>query len=308
MSIATTRRDLLADSLALMAGGMATRLFAQELPMLEAASAGSFRAMLDGPLKTAAARKLGLNLRSHSQGADAVAKQIVTGALMADVFIPITAGPMETVMHAGFAETAVPVARTEMVIVYSPKSRFAAKLDKAAKGDGAWWEILQEPGFHLVRSNPAGDPGGRNIIFAMMLAAKKYGQPELVDRVLGPTLNPAQILTTGNNQDRLQSGEVDAMATYRMGAVASKMPYIVLPADVNLSGDRIHEEHPEILLAIDGKTFLPEPLVFYAAALRNAPNPKGAKAFVDWLQTAEAQAILLQNAFGAPGAAQPLRA
>jgi molybdate/tungstate transport system substrate-binding protein len=306
------RRDFLKHGATLFAGVLLTgdpgRLLAEELAMLDVASAGSLRSMLDGPLKTAAAQTLKLQVQSHSMGADAVARSIVDGSLKADVFIPITAGPMLTVMHAGGAQVALPVARTEMVITYSPKSRFAPQFEAAAQGKANWWEVLQQPGLRFVRSDPAGDPGGRNIIFTMMLAAKKYRQPNLVEKVLGPTLNPEQILTGDNNQGRLQNGELDAAGSYRTAPQWSGLPYIVLPKDINLSGQNVRAEYPDVNLTVGGKTFYPEPLVFYAAVLRGAPNAKGAAAFVEWLQGNEGQALFRRYAFDPPGGATAIHA
>jgi molybdate/tungstate transport system substrate-binding protein len=262
--------------------------------------------MLEGPLKTSAAETLKFNLRTHAQGADAVAHSLVDGTLKADVFIPITAGPLLTVMRSGKAEVAHPIASTEMVIVYSPKSRFAAEFDAASKGKANWWEILQKPGLRFARSNPAGDPGGRNIIFTMMLAARKYKQANLVEKVLGPMLNPEQLLTDGNNQARLQSGELDASGSYKVGPEWVNLPYITLPQDINLSGQNVHAEHPDVSLSIDGKTYYPEPLVYYAAVLKNAANPAGAAAFLEWLQSDDTQALFRRYQFDPPGNASVL--
>lgn len=44
-------------------------------------------------------------------------------------------------------------------------------------------------------------------------------------------------------------------------------------------------------LSINGKTFYPEPLVFYAGTLRDAGNPAGAAVFLDWLNSEEAQGL-----------------
>ena len=307
---ALSRREILKQGSWLIAGaaaaGVPVRLLAEELAALDVASAGSVRAMLDGPLKVAAAATLKLDLRSHSQGADAVAHSLVDGSLRADLFIPITAGPMRTVMQAGKAAVAYPIARTEMVLVYSPKSRFAAQFDAAAAGKASWWEVLQEPGLSFARGNPAGDPGGRNAFFVMMLAAKKYGHPEMVERLLGPVESPPA--AGGNNQDKLKTGELDAATSYRVGTSFSSLPFIVLPKDVNLSGDRVREEHPDVSLSIGGKTFYPEPLVFYAAVLKDAMNPKGAAAFLEWLKAAEARALLGKYQYDAPGEAVAIHA
>jgi molybdate/tungstate transport system substrate-binding protein len=307
-----SRRKLLIRGSSLIAGaiaaGIPARLLAEELVRLDVASAGSIRSIMEGSIKTSIAQTLKLDLHSHAQGADAVAQSIVSGSLRADVFIPITPGPMFTVMRAGIAEVAQPIARTEMVIVYSPKSRFAPQFQAAANGKANWWEILQEPGLRFARSNPAGDPGARNIIFVMMLAAKKYKQPNLVEKVLGPTLNPEQILPGGNNQARLQSGELDATASYKVGPGPANLPYIVLPGDINLSGQNVHAEHSDVSLTLDGKTYFPEPLVYYAAVLKDAANAKGAAAFIEWLKGDEAQALFRRDQYDPPGNATALRA
>src|SRR5258708_12064540 len=102
---------------------------------------------------------------------------------------------MLTVLRAGKAESAAPIARTEMVIAYSPKSKFATKLTAAAEGKGNWWEVLQEPGLRFGRTDPVTDPQGRNIIFSMMLAEKLLRRPGLPPKILAPTLPHQQTST-----------------------------------------------------------------------------------------------------------------
>jgi molybdate/tungstate transport system substrate-binding protein len=264
--------------------------------------------MLEGPLKTAAAQALTLDLHTHAKGADAVAQSIVDGSLHADVFIPVTPGPMLTVMRAGKAETAYPVGTTEMVLVYSPKGRFASQFEAAAKGNAKWWEILQQPGLRFAHGNPAGDPGGRNAIFTMMLAAKKYKQPDLVKKLFGSTFTPPPQTSGPSHQQRLQDGDLDAATSYKIGPQWMHLPYIDLPSDINLSGQHVHAEHPDIRLSIGDKTYYPEPLVYYAAVLKGAANPQGAIAFTKWLQGHEAQAIFDHYKYGPPRSAPTLHA
>ncbi len=211
-----------------------------------------------------------------------------------------------TVLRAGKAETAQPVAHTEMVIAYSPKSRYASRFESASKGKGNWWEILQEPGIRFGRTDPMGDPQGRNIIFTMMLAAKMYKQPDLVEKVLGPTINEKQIFTEPTVQARLQSGELDAASAYKIQPGPFNIPYITLPKDINLSGQHVSAENPDVSLTLSGKTYNPEPLIYYAAVLKDAPNPRGAVAFVKWLKGNEAQAIFRRFYYDPPGEASDL--
>jgi molybdate/tungstate transport system substrate-binding protein len=279
------------------AAGFSRRLLAAELAVLDVAYAGSMGSLMEGPLKTAVAQTLKLDMHGRAQGANALAQLIVGGSIAPDVFIPITPGPMLSVLRAGKADVAHPFAHTEMVIAYSPKSRFAPRFEAAAKGKGNWWEILQEPGLRFGRTDPAVDPQGRNIIFTMMLAAQVYKQADLVEKVLGQTVNKEQIFSEPTVQARLQSGELDAASAYKIQPGPFNLPYITLPAEINLSGQNVHNDHPDVSLSIGGKTYVPEPLIYYAAALKGAPNAKGAAAFMQWLQGEECKSILSRYAY-----------
>jgi molybdate/tungstate transport system substrate-binding protein len=307
-----TRRQLLARSLTIAAGatlaGLSLPLSAAELSPLDVAYAGSMGSLMEGPLKTAAAQALKLDLHGRAQGSNALAQLIVGGSIRPDVFISITPSPMLTVLHAAKAESAVPIARTEMVIAYSPKSKFAEKFALAAEGKANWWEVLQEPGLRFGRTDPVTDPQGRNTIFMLMLAEKLLRRLGLAAKILGPTINPQQIFTEPTVQARLQSGELDAASAYKIQPGPFNLPFVTLQPEINLSGERVHADHPEISLTVNGKTYQPEPLIFYAGALKDAPNKNGASAFVEWLAGAEAQAIFRRYNYGPPGSASGLGA
>lgn len=302
-----SRRDLLVRA-GWLAFGVAAGLPAAELSVLDIAYAGSMGSMMEGPLKTSVAKSLKLEMHGQAQGSSALAQLIVGGSIRPDVFIPVTPGPMLTVLHAGKADTAEPIAHTEMVIAYSPKSRFSSKLEAASKGKAKWWEVLQEPGLRFGRTDPVTDPQGRNIIFTLMLAAELYRQSDLVERVLGPTINDKQIFSEPTVEARLQSGELDAASAYKIQPGPFHLPYIPLAKEINLSGQNVRADHPDVTLTLGGKTYSPEPLIYYAAALKDAPNPKGATAFVEWLKGKEAQGIFTGYDYDLPGEASPLHA
>ncbi|HEY6972559.1 MAG TPA: extracellular solute-binding protein, partial [Candidatus Angelobacter sp.] len=307
-----SRRELLvrAGSLTLGAAlaGFVAPALAADLAVVDVAYAGSMGSMMEGPLKTSAAQSLKLEMHGRAQGSSALAQLIVGGNIRPDVFIPVTPGPMLTVLRAGKAETAQPIAHTEMVIAYSPRSRFASRLEAAAKGKANWWEILQEPGLRFGRTDPVTDPQGRNIIFTMMLAAKLYNKPDLVETILGPTINERQIFTEPTVEARLQSGELDAASAYKIQPGPFNLPYINLPKDINLSGQKVHTEHPDVSLTVGGKTYSPEPLIYYAAVLKDAANRKAAAAFADWLKGDQAQAIFRRFYYDPAGEATALHA
>jgi molybdate/tungstate transport system substrate-binding protein len=296
----------LASAAAVLAAG---RAGAADLTPLDVAYAGSMGSMMEGPIK-GGAQSLGIDMRGRAQGSDALAQLIVGGSITPDVFVPVTPGPMLTVLKAGKALTAIPVARTEMVIAYSPKSKYAqAFADSAAGKTGAmpWWQILTQPDIRFGRTDPATDPQGRNIIFTLQLAETFYKQSGLAHKILGDTINPTQIFSEPTVEARLQSGELDAASAYKIQPGPFDLPYITLPPEINLGDQSMHDSYAQTSLELAGKTFHPQALAYYAAVLGGAAHPDKAAAFVEWLAHG-AQPIFAKFFYDAPGAMTPLHA
>ena len=305
------RFEWIATMGALAAAAVAPRAIAQELTPLDVAYAGSMGSMMEGPVKTGVAQSLGIAMHGRAQGSDALAKLIVGGSIPADVFIPVTPGPMQTVLTAGKAHVGTPIARTEMVIAYSPKSQYAKQFADAAAGKhGAmpWYEILQQPGVRFGRTDPATDPQGRNIIFTLQLAQTYYKQPGLANKILGDAVNTTQIFSEATVEARLQSGELDAASAYRIQPGPFNLPYISLPDEINLGNESMHERYQEASLVLAGKTYHPQALVYYACIINGSAHADKAAAFVQWLTDTAGQRIFRQYAYDPPTGAVALRA
>ena len=263
---------------------------------------------MEGEIKQAALAQLGLSLQGRAQGASGLAQLIVANVIHPDVFISVTPSPVETVLRAGMATTAVPIAHTEMVIAYCPSSRFAQRFEMADKSNAeSWWQILLEPGLRFGRTDPVTDPQGRNIIFVMQLAARLYDQPDLAQRILGSNINPEQIFTEPTVQARLQSGQLDAASAYKIQPAPFHLPYLTLAPEINLSGGP-PAAYAEASLTLNGKTYHPEPLVYYAAALKQAADAQAAALFVEWLRGKSAQEIFSRYHYDPPGDAKAMGA
>ena len=305
------RHTWIAGGFTLLGTACASKTFAQQLTVLDVAYAGSMGSMMEGPVKTGVAHDLQIDMHGRAQGSDALARLIVGGSIAADVFIPVTPGPMRTVLKGGKAQSALPIARTEMVIAYSPKSKYAQQFaDAAANKRGAmpWYEILQQPDIRFGRTDPAADPQGRNIIFTFALAETYYKQSGLAQKVLGSTINPAQIFSEPTVEARLQSGELDAASAYRIQPAAFGLPFIRLPDAMNLGNESLHERYQQASLDLAGKTYHPEALVYYAATITGSQNADKAAAFVQWLTSSNGQAILRRYAYDPPLGAVALNA
>lgn len=284
---------------------------AQQLVSLDVAYAGSMGSLMEGPVKQQAAQTLRIDFHGRGQGSDALAQLIVGGSITPDVFIPVTATSMNTVLKGGKATAAVPIARTSMVIAYSSKSKYAPQLaDAAAHKRGAmpWWQILTQPDIRFGRTDPNTDPQGRNIIFTMQLAEALYQQPGLANKILGPTINPAQIFTEPTVQARIQSGELDAASAYKIQPGPLNNPYLSLPPEINLAEDSLQARYATATLELGGKTYHPEPLIYYASVMTGAAHPDAAHAFVAWLTGAGGQAVFKQFSYDPPRGAATLHA
>src|ERR1700730_161537 len=249
---------------ALMAGAGVTKSMTQ----LQVAYAGSMGSMMDGGIRPAIAKALRAELQGRAQGSTGLANLIVAGSIRPDVFISVTPGPMRTVLKVGKAARAIPIARTEMVIAYSPKSQYAAALSKSGDpGVTPWWQILQTPGFRFGRTDPNTDPQGLNIIFVMQLAERYYHQRGLAEKILGPQINPRQIFQEPQLMARLQAGPLAARSAYKPQPAALGLPFLSLPREINLGSASMEKAYKKATVTLNGKTLHPAPLVFYAAML-----------------------------------------
>ncbi|AYD00706.1 extracellular solute-binding protein [Neorhizobium sp. NCHU2750] len=271
--------------------------------------AGSMGVVMDKALGPAFAKANDVTYQGQGRGAYAMAKLIASKQVPADVFVSITPGPMDVLKKAGLIDTAVPVASTSMVIAYNPKGKYGEAFKAAAAntaGAEPWWKILETPELKFGRTDPIGDPQGQNIIFTMLLAEKYYKQPKLEETALGEVLNTKQVFMEGNMLARLEAGQIDASSGYKSAVISAKLPYVELPDEINLSNPQDSAKWYDTVSfdvkGADGKqqTLKPEPLVFYAAVLKNAPNPETAKKFVDFMNSAEGQKLFADNGYDQP--------
>jgi molybdate/tungstate transport system substrate-binding protein len=298
--MSVTRHGFALLVLLLMAIGTST--IAADSPVLRVAYAGSMGVVMDSAAGPDFAHAHNATYQGIGQGSYALAHLLAGHQLQADVFVTITPGPMQVLKQAGMVTQAVPVASTQMVISYSPKSRFAADFAAAAQGTKAWYEVLSEPGLRLGRTDPAIDPQGANVLLTLQLAADYYHHPDLLKKIAGSPQNPAQIFTEPSLMSRLEAGQIDAAVSYLSAAQSHHLPTISLPDQINLGDPSMQTQwYDRASITLDnGKTLKVQPLVFYAAVLGNAQQPQLARDFVAFLQSPQGQAIFRQHGYSPP--------
>src|SRR5882762_7311348 len=290
----------------LIGAGFFTTPAAHAADVFRVAYAGSMGAVMDRFIGPAFAKANGVEYQGIGQGAYGLARQLEGRLIQADVFVPITPGPLDIVKKAGMIGPAVPVASTQMVIAYSPKSKFVPEFEAAAQGKKNWYEVLQATGLRFGRTDPATDPQGQNIIFTMLLAQNFYQQPGLAERILGGYQNPQQIFTEPSLLSRLEAGQIDASSGYLSATRSHHLPFVKLPDEINLSNPAMEAQwYKNVQFSIklpSGKeaTLNTQPLVFYATVLKDTKQPALAEKFVHFLQSPEGQKLFRDNGYSPP--------
>lgn len=291
----------------LLTAATGASLSAQAATDIRVTYAGSMGKVMDRALGPAFAQKTGGKYEGQGQGAYGMARLLASKKVTADVFVSITPGPMQILKDAGLIDSARPVASTSMVIAYSPKGKFAQQFAQAHGSDASWLKVLATPGVMFGRTDPVNDPKGQNIIFTLLLAEKYYHQPGIADKILGGYQNPTQTHLEGGLLARLESGQVDAAAGYESEVISAHLPYVTLPDAINLSNPAMAQQwYNTVSFSVKDsagkdKVLHTQPLVYYAAVLKNAPHGAAAgEAFVDFMLSQPGQALLKQNGYAAP--------
>jgi molybdate/tungstate transport system substrate-binding protein len=140
----------------------------------------------------------------------------------------------------------------------------------------------------------------------MQLAASFYHQPDMVEKILGPQINPRQIFEEPQVMARLQAGQLDASSAYRTQPASFGLPFVALPKEINLGDAAMESAYKKATVSLSAKILHPAPLVFYAAVMKDAPQPELAARFLTWLQGDAAREIFAKYHYDDAGDAQPL--
>src|SRR5919106_1979920 len=232
----------------------------------------------------------------EARGSVQIANMILDGFRRPDVFISAGTVPIMKLMNATdppLADWLVKFGAAEMVIAYSPNSRFFNDLEKARTRDTTWHQVLSNPDFKFGRTDPELDPKGYYMIITAELANKYYNDSGLRQRILGEDRNPAQIFPEEILKTILEQGQLDAVAAYKHEAVARGLPYITLPSQINLADPALFDFYRKAFYTSGtGQTVFGEPIYFSVTIPEIVKNPDGSISFISFLISTKGQSIL----------------
>ncbi len=206
----------------------------------------------------------GYTLNGTPGGSTGLANQIKGRLIAADVFIsaaPAVNASLEGAANGGFVSWYSLLAKAPLVIGYSPASSFAPDFKSEP-----WYTVMSKPGIKIGRTDPALDPKGGLTVKLVQAEAAKLNQPNLVNQILGPTENPAQVFPEETLVARLNSGQLDAGFFFSNEAKLANIPTVPTGIDLGAS--------------------------FTVTILKGAPDEAAAVAFVKYLYSPRGQAVL----------------
>jgi molybdate/tungstate transport system substrate-binding protein len=231
--------------------------------------AGSLVNLMEHGIGPAFDKATGSTFQGFAGGSNGIANQIKGQLRRGDIFI--SANPKVNDDLTGDANGAwvswyVNFAQSPLVIGYSPSSRFAADLKSKP-----WYEVLQEPGIKIGRTDPKLDPKGALTVRLLDQAEKAYKLPGIAKKILGAPDNPEQVRPEESLVGSLQSGQIDAGFFYSTETADLKISAIPLPPEVALGAH------------------------YTVTVLRNAPNPAAAIKFVQFLLGPQGRAVMQEH-------------
>jgi molybdate/tungstate transport system substrate-binding protein len=227
-------------------------------------SAGSLQDLLQQQVAPAFHRATGYTLNNTSMGSDAIASGIEGGTLQGDVFIsasPTVNKTLEGSANGNWVSWYASFGTSPLVLGYNPSSKFARDLKTKP-----WYDVIDQPGFLIGRTDPATDPKGVLAVTALDQAAKAHDMPAL-KAIATSTSN---VYPETSLVGQLQAGQLDAGFFYGVEAAAADIK------TVPLSGTKLAG-------------------VYTITILNRAPHEAAARAFVAFLLHKDGHSILAKN-------------
>jgi molybdate/tungstate transport system substrate-binding protein len=270
-----TKAPWSAGALALAAG-----LFAAGLPVMSTHAAlpagrvdvlyaGSLLNQMEHGVGPAFDMATGDEFKGYAGGSVGLASQIKGKLRQGDVFISASPKVNDSLMGAANGDWVswyITFAQSPLVIGYNASSKFAASLKTKP-----WYQVLQEPGIRIGRTNPQLDPKGALTLTLLKQAETFYNSPGLSENIIG--VNGAQALPVAEELELslLRSGVLDVGFFYSTETADAKIPMLSFPPAIT-------------------------PKAVYTVTIpHTATNPEGAKEFVAFLLGSDGQSLLNQH-------------
>lgn len=273
-------------------------------------NAGSLAAPIAALLSEFARLHPGITPQQESSGSLEAARKISELGKPCDVLAVADYEVIPSLLIPQNADWYVIFARNELVLIYSPKSKFSDQINSSN-----WYEVLGRPGVQYGYSNPDLDPAGYRTLLHWQLAEKYYQKPGLYEQ-LKSGVPPKNIRSKSVELVALvESGELDYIYCYRSIAEQQKLPFVKFPPEIDFSDSTMSDFYAKAEVEVVGNKpgerlkVKGMPIRYGLTIPSSAPNKELAEEFVEFVLSPEGQAILQKKSLTiiSPGIASEVK-
>ena len=232
----------------------------------------------------------------EAHGSRTCARQISDLHRPTDVMGSADSAVIKNLLIPEHADFCIDFTTNEMAIMYTEKSKYADTINA-----DNWYEILLKPEVEYGHSDPNADPCGYRSVLTWQLAEKYYKQEnlfkQLTEKMPEKNIRPKETDLIA----MLEAGELDYIFIYRSVAEQHSAKYVALPDEINLKSVELADVYASAVMKITGKQpgewieVKGEPMVYGLTLPKNASNPEGGAAFIDFILSPEGQEIMKKN-------------
>jgi len=251
-----------------------------------------------------------IDIRREASGSVRAIRKVIDLHKRCDVVAVADYSLIPKMMFPKYTDYVKLFARNEIVICYTGRSALSKEISR-----DNWFKILQRTKWGF--SNPLLDPCGYRTLITIALSEIYYSTPALANSLIEKDTNirckkikgriifelPKEIRTKGNVYMRdksvsllglLESGAIDYAFEYKSVAIQHNLLFIQLPNEINLSSLKFKGFYKKAIVRFpNGKIIKGKPIFYGIAVLKNAPHPKEARMWEEFVTGKEGRKILL---------------
>ena len=223
----------------------------------------------------------GVDVKREAAGSRTCARKITDLRKPCDIMASADVEVITTLLFPEYADTCYEFATNQMVIAYTPKSKYAKEINAQN-----WYEILAKDDVSFGHSDPEADPCGYRTVLLFQLAERFYKKPGIVKRLTKKALiRPKSVELIA----LLETGNLDYAFEYRSVAVQHNLKYLELPKEIDLSDPSLKDYYRQASIRLKGKrpgeyiTVRGKPISYGITVLKNAPHKDLAVKFLRFL-------------------------
>lgn len=240
----------------------------------------------------------GWSVRLEPSGSQVAARKVSEQGLKADLVAVADDAVLDRLLVPQFAPASLVFATNELVLAHLAHSPGTEKVTSEN-----WPQIVLDGGARLGCANPDLAPIGYHTLTAWQLAEGELSKPGLSSRLEDACRRQALSHDENELVALLEARAIDYAFLYASTAEDHRLKVTRLSDATNLSRLALRASYAKASVEVHLKTGDPatrlagRPITYGLAVLSSAPNPAGAKAFVELVTGEEGQRALAHHGF-----------